>query len=65
MAKVAKEDCLNIDDAAHEIGSSKATLYNYMNILGVQRYKFSFDRRTYVSKADVERIKRFLEENRN
>lgn len=64
MANVAKEDCLTIEQAAKEIQSSKATLYNYMNILGIQRYKFPLDRRTYVSKIDVERIKQFIAEHR-
>ena len=64
MQKVNKEDCLTIEQAAAAVGSSKATLYNYMNILGIQRLKFPFDRRTYVMKVDVERMRRFVEENR-
>jgi hypothetical protein len=64
MANVTKEDCLSIEDAAKDVKCSKATLYNYMNILGVQRYKFSFDRRTYVAKSDVIRIKQFVEEHK-
>ncbi len=64
MQQVAKEDCLTIEQAATEVKASKASLYNYMNILGIQRYKFPFDRRTYVAKTDVEHIKEFLEKNR-
>jgi predicted DNA-binding transcriptional regulator AlpA len=64
MAKVTKEECLSIDQAAAEVGCSRATLYNYMNILGIQRYKFPFDRHTYVLKEDVERIKQFVEQYR-
>jgi len=65
MEKVTKEDCFTIEQAATEVGSSKATLYNYMNILGIQRIKFPFDRRSYVTKFDIERVKQFLEENKS
>ena len=65
MQKVEKEDCLTIEQAEAAIGRSKATLYNYMNFLSIQRYKFPFDRRTYLLKSDVERIKRFVEENQS
>jgi hypothetical protein len=64
MANIAKEDCLTIEQAAKEVKCSKATLYNYMNILGVQRYKFPFDRHTYVAKLDVGRIKQFVDDHR-
>lgn len=65
MAKVSKEDCLSVDDAALAVDCSRATLYNYMNILGVQRFKFAFDRHTYIQKSEVERIKEFVRENRS
>lgn len=55
---------MTIEQALTEVGCSKATLYNYMNFLGIQRQKFPFDRRAYVLKTDVERIKQFVEDNR-
>ena len=64
MAEGSKEDYLNVDQAAESLGISRASLYNYMNVLNIQRSRFRFDRRTYVSKADVERIRRFMEEHR-
>jgi hypothetical protein len=64
MAKIVKEDCMTIEQATTAVGVSKASLYNYMNFLGIQRQKFPFDRRSYVSKSDVERLKQFVEENR-
>ena len=64
MAKVTKDDCMTIEQATLAVGVSKASLYNYMNFLGIQRQKFPFDRRSYVSKSDVERIKQFVEDNR-
>ena len=65
MAKIAKEDCMTIEQVIEAVGVSKATLYNYMNFLNIQRQKFPFDRRSYVSKSDVEHIKQFVEENRS
>jgi ACT domain-containing protein len=64
MAKITKSDCMTIEQAMQEVECSRATLYNYMNFLGIQRQKFPFDRRAYVLKSDVERIKQFVDENR-
>ena len=64
MARVTRGDCLTIEQAMAEVGCSRATLYNYMNFLGIERQKFPFDRRAYILKSDVERIKQFVEENR-
>ncbi len=64
MAKITKDDCVTIEQAMSEVGCSRATLYNYMNFLGIQRQKFPFDRRAYILKSDVERIKQFVEGNR-
>lgn len=64
MANIAKEDCLTVDQAALNLGISRASLYTYLNYLGIQRHKFPFDRRTYVLKTDIERVRQFVEENR-
>lgn len=64
VSEVKKEDCLNIDEAKTRIGRTKQSLYNYMNMLGVQRYRFPYDRRTYISKVDVERIEKFMKESK-
>ncbi len=55
---------MTIEQAITAVGVSKASLYNYMNFLGIQRQKFPFDRRSYVLKSDVVRIKQFVEANR-
>lgn len=64
MAKVTKEDCLTVDEAAREAGTTRQTLYTYMNVLGVQKYGFPFDRKTYILKEDVEKIKELIAQNR-
>ncbi len=56
---------MTIEQAMSEVKCSKASLYNYMNFLGIERQKFPFDRRAYVLKTDVEHIRRFVEENRS
>lgn len=60
-----KEDCLTIDQATELVGTTRQTLYTYMNVLGIQRYRFPFDRKTYLLKEDAERIKKLFEENRS
>lgn len=64
MAQVEKEDCASVDEAANTLRISRATLYNYMNLLGVQRYRFPFNRRTYIMKDEVDRIRKFMQENK-
>jgi predicted DNA-binding transcriptional regulator AlpA len=64
MAKVRKEDCLTVDQATEETGVTRQTLYTYLNVLNIQRFRFPRDRHTYILKEDVERIKELLEENR-
>jgi ACT domain-containing protein len=57
MAKVEKKDCMDIESAVSAVGTSRQTLYNYLNALSIQRYRFPFDRKTYILRSDVERIK--------
>lgn len=57
---VRKEECLSIDDAASEVEVSRAHLYNYINFLNIQKHRFPFNRRSYITKEDVEKIKQFI-----
>jgi predicted DNA-binding transcriptional regulator AlpA len=59
-----KDECTSIDQAADIAGVSRATLYNYMNVLGVQRIKFPFDRKAYITNSDLERVRKFIEQNK-
>ncbi len=36
-----------------------------LHFLGIQRQRFPYDRRAYILKSDVERIRQFVEENRS
>jgi hypothetical protein len=64
MSELTKADCISIEIAISEAGVSKGSFYTYMNALGVQRHKFPFDRKAYITKRDNERIKQFIAENR-
>jgi len=57
MTQPRKEDCLSIDDAAASLKMSRGTLYSYMNMISAQRLRFFKDKRTYIMKADIERIR--------
>lgn len=56
-----KEDCYTIEEAMDILKVSKTTLYGYINFLGAQRIKFPFDRKTYILKLEVDRIKEHIE----
>jgi transposase len=62
--QITKEQCSSIEEASKQLKVSKATLYNYMNILNIQRLRFGFDRKTYIKNEDVKRIQEFTEKNR-
>jgi hypothetical protein len=64
MAKVTKEDCVTVDKAAEMLEYSRASLYTYLNLLDIQRYRFKLDRHTYILKSDVERIRKYIVESK-
>lgn len=60
---VAKSDCFSINDAAVYLSVKRGELYNHLNLLNIGRHRFPRDRKTYVLKTDVERIKQLLEQS--
>jgi len=64
MAQIEKADCLTMEQAMAEVGVSRGTFYPYLNYLNIQRHKFPFDRKAYILKCDVERVKQFMQKNR-
>lgn len=60
---IDKKECVSLEYVVETIGRSRQTLYTYMNALGIQRHKFPFDRKTYILKADFQRIRDFVAEN--
>lgn len=60
-----KEECLTVEEAMAQLQVSKTKLYNDINYLGIQKIRFPFDRRTYILKTEVERIKTYRDRIRN
>ena len=52
---------LSIDDAAKAIGWNRATVYKYVDELGMKKYKFRLNRKTFLAAADVEKLKQIKE----
>lgn len=56
MTEDSKE-YLTLDEAAAAVGIKRASLYYYLDRLGIKRHKFPFNRHMYIAAADVARIK--------
>lgn len=56
-----QREYLTIDEAADYVGIKRGVIYNYIGSLGIKTHKFKMDRRTYISRVDVERIKEVKE----
>ena len=56
VSKLEREGYINIEDAGKALGVGRTTLYYYARLLGIQTQKFPLDRKTYISRADLERI---------
>jgi len=59
-----EKEFLTFEEAAEYIGIKRATLYNYVNELGIETHKFRLDRRSYLAIADVKHIKEIKEKPR-
>lgn len=46
-----------LEDAAKELGVNRSTMYYYTKQLTIETKKFPLDKRTYISRADLDRIK--------
>lgn len=44
------------DEAAKQLGVTRATLYYYIRTLGIKAEKFPLDKRKYLKRVDFERI---------
>ena len=64
MGDLKKSDCTSVENALSELGITRNTLNAYMNALGVPKHKFPFDRRVYITKVDLERVRQFISENK-
>lgn len=62
MSEIKKSDCTSVEQAQQDLGIVRNTLNAYLNALNIQRLKFPFDRRSYITNADYARLKQFVEE---
>ena len=53
-----EEEYLSVDEAAGAIGRSRATIWNLIRRYNLETFRRSMDRKTYVRRADVERLAR-------
>jgi hypothetical protein len=48
---------VSLEDASKELGIGRTSLYYSTRALSIETKKFPLDRRTYISRVDLERIK--------
>ena len=48
---------ISMSNAGKELGVGRTTMYYYIEQLSIETKKFPLDRKTYISIADLERIK--------
>ena len=56
-----QKEYLTIEEAGRELGWDRSTVYVKMKLLGIQRTKFHGNRRAYLSRNDVDRLKALKE----
>ena len=56
-----EKEYLTLDEAAELLGIKRATFWNYMDDLGIESHKFGRDRRRYLSREEVNRLKEYKE----
>lgn len=61
MGDIEQPEYFSIDEAAEEIGWNRATVYDWMKTLNMEKHKFKRNRRTYLKASDVVRLKEIKE----
>jgi len=51
----------SVDEAAQIIGWNRATVFDRVKLLGIERHKFLRDKKTYLKASDVMRLKEIKE----
>lgn len=57
----SQKEYYSIEEIEKIVNRNRGTVYNRIRLLHIETHKFPMDRKTYVSAADVERIKTVLE----
>lgn len=61
MSDEQTPEYLSIDEAAQAIGWNRATVFEWVKTLGIQKHRFLRNKKTYISAADVARLKEIKE----
>lgn len=56
-----EEEFMNLTEAAKYLGIQRPSLYYYIKQLNIEVHRYKLNRFTYISKADVERVKQIRE----
>lgn len=54
-----EKEYMNLEEAAEYAGLKRATIYNYLNDLGIKPTKFGRDRRAYLSLDEAKRLREY------
>lgn len=55
------QEYLSVDEAAKFIGWNRATVFEWVKALGMEKHKFLRNRKTYLKAGDVVRLKEIKE----
>jgi len=55
------QEYLSVDEAAQLIGWNRATVFEWVKALGMQKHKFLRNRKTYLKASDVARLQEIKE----
>ena len=58
---MGEKEYYTLQEASNIIGKNRATIYAKMNLIKMKGHKFIGDRKTYLSQAEVERLKTVFE----
>jgi hypothetical protein len=59
--QIEGQEYLSIDEAAEIIGWNRATVFEWVKTLGMEKHKFLRNKRTYLKASDVARLKEIKE----
>ncbi|MBV9617055.1 MAG: hypothetical protein JO011_19855 [Ktedonobacteraceae bacterium] len=55
------QEYLSVDEAAQIIGWNRATVFEWIKVLGMEKHKFLRNKKTYLKASDVARLKEIKE----
>ena len=56
-----QKEYYTLEDTATMLNRNRATVYNRMGLIGMRGHKFQGDRKTYLTAAEVERLRTIFE----